>query len=372
MENFNDDATIIVDSESNAYLPIHMPWTPERQSESVDQIGNYIFDKMDWEQKGHVDETNFTMYCKLAGVSDFRTVWRKIQNTGVGYMLREQWLNFFNAANHERILENAIHKMTVFALESEDYKRVRNCEGYDVTGMSSASSSPHPLSRTVARKRRSSQEKPPMYEVSKKMKLCNMRNPEYEGSEIILLKNQGDGTWKCYLIDFDETKDIKTRNIVPLEEESSAFRILNDTTFAQEITPGESVSDYGRQRKYSDEPHWNDRYSKSWTGARLENLGDAYSPFPLTASPESARIDPVEESGMSDSNLPTNLYALQCIHLGIGGDEIQDFEDGDEWVGLNGACAICFAQQSLSIRKGSSFRRSLSAHIRNCSGFHGA
>jgi len=354
MENFNDDATIIVDSESNAYLPIHMPWTPEQQSESVGQIGNYIFDKMDWEQKGHVDETNFTMYCKLAGVSDFRTVWRKIQNTGVGYMLREQWLNFFNAANHERILENAIHKMTVFALESEDYKRVRNCEGYDVTGMSSASSSPHPLSQTVARKRRSSQEKPPMYEVSKKMKLCNMRNPEYEGSEIILLKNQGDGTWKCYLIDFDETKDIKTRNIVPLEEESSAFRILNDTTFAQEITPGESVSDYGRQRKYSDEP----------------NLGDAYSPFPLTASPESARIDPVEESGMSDSNLPTNLYALQCIHLGIGGDEIQDFEDGDEWVGLNGACAICFAQQSLSIRKGSSFQRSLSAHIRSCSGFY--
>jgi len=172
------------------------------------------------------------------------------------------------------------------------------------------------------------------------------------------------GTWKCYLIDFDETKDIKTRNIVPLEEESSAFRILNGTIFSREITPGESVPDYGRQRKYSNEP--------SWTSARLEHCTDAYSPFPLTASPQSARVDSVEESGMSDSNLPTNLYALQCMHLGIGGDEIQDFEDGDEWVGLNGACAICFAQQSLSIRKGSSFRRSLSAHFRNCSGFHGA
>jgi len=362
MENFDDDATFIC-SESNALLPIQAPWTPDRnnapwtpeqQCDSVDRIGKYIFGKMDWEQKGHVDKTNFGMYCKRAGVSEFHTVWCKIQNTGVGYLSREKWLNFFNAAGtHERILENAIHKLTVFALESEDYTAVSTCEGYAATGTSSASSSPYALSRAVARKRRISQEKTSIYQASKKMKLCNMRNSTYEGREVILLKkNEGEGSWKCYLVDFDEVMDIKTRNIVPLADESSSFHTFNDD-LSREITPGETVPNVGRQRKYSNEPSWSD--------ARIVQCADAFSPFPPqdAVSPESAQEEPI-----------SNLYVLQCLHLGIGGDEIEDFEEGDEWVGLNGACAICFAQQSLSIRSRASFRRSLSAHFRSCSGFY--
>lgn len=361
MENSDEEPTFIVNSESTFISILSLPSTSTLKD--VDQIGNFIFDKMDWDQKGYVDETNFIMYCNLAAVSESRSVWCKIQNAGIGHLSREQWLKFFNAmGTHERTLENAIHKIVAHTLESQDYKALNTSEGYDVTSTLSASSSPHPFSREVAKKRRSSREKCPMYNVGKRMKLSNMRNSKYEGTEVILLKNEGEENWKCYSIEFDENIKIRTRNIVPLHDETSALRTSKDKISTQRMISEESVQDFGRHRKYSNEPMWNARYGDSWTDAISE------SQLQLAFSPESARVESDEEP-TSDSN----LYAMNCIRMEIGGDHIQDFEDGDEWVGLNGACAICFAYHPpASIRGHSSSQKSLSKHIHSCSGFHEA
>ena len=94
----------------------------------------------------------------------------------------------------------------------------------------------------------------PMYTVGKRMKLSNMRNSKYEGTEVILLKNESEENWKCYSIEFDENIKIRTRNIVPLHDETSALRASRDKISTQGMISEESVQDFGRHRKYSNEP----------------------------------------------------------------------------------------------------------------------